>query len=325
MQTKDQGRSSLTALNMNANFCSKKLEELTLVVQSQPPLVLFIAVVNFFFSPVTMFGNVLVIHALWKASSIPTTLKKLFLNLALTDLAIGLFIQPMSAVILAVVLSKITNGNNDFDCFCPYVISADMYPTYFLAGSSFFTIAAIAMDRLLALLLHLRYNHLVTEKRVGIGLVLLWLSSGLVIVGFLTLPSHNEIIAVAVNTAGLILITVAYIRIYKVVRYHQNRIQCQNHIQNNETIIAVREKKSALNAFYVFIVSLACYVPHLFARSFLAIDILQMSSLGAYYVSSVLIFFNSTLNPFIYCWRYREIRNIVKNTLKKIFIKNYRT
>ncbi|KAL9986823.1 hypothetical protein ACROYT_G001026 [Oculina patagonica] len=61
----------------------------------------------------------------------------------------------MSAVILAVVLSMIRNGDYDFDRFCPYVVSADMYPTYILAGASFFTVAAIAMDRLLALYLHL--------------------------------------------------------------------------------------------------------------------------------------------------------------------------
>lgn len=308
---------------MNANFCDKKLEELILVVQSQPPLTLFISVLNLFFSPVTIFGNLLVIHALWKASSIPTNLKQLFLNLALTDLAIGLFIQPMSAVILAVVLSMIRNGNYDFDCFCPYVVSADMYPTYFLAGASFFTVAAIAMDRLLALYLHLRYNQLVTEKRVGIGLVLLWLTSGLATFKFLTLPSDNEMVAVAVKTGGVVLITVAYFRIYKVVRYHQNQIHCQKQIQNNEAMKAAREKKSALNAFYVYMILLACYVPHLFARIFLAFGTLQMPTLVAYYASSVLIFFNSTLNPFIYCWRYREIRNIVKNIVKKMCIKTY--
>ena len=84
-----------------------------------------------------------------------------------------------------------------------------------------------------------------------------------------------------------------------------------------------REKKSALNALYVYVILLVCYAPNLFARTFLAFETLQMSSLVAYYIFSVLIFFNSTLNPFIYCWRYRESRNIVKNTVKKIFIKNY--
>lgn len=308
---------------MDANFCRKKLDELTAIVQSQPSLILCISVFNLLLSPVTIVGNFLAIHALWKASSIPDTLKKLFLNLAFSDLGIGLFIQPMSAVILVVVLRMITNNNHDFERFCPSIISTDMYTTYFLVGASFFTIAAIAMDRVLALFLHLRYRELVTEKRVGITLALLWLTSGLATFAFLALPSHNETVAVTIKTAGLLVITTAYLRIYKVLLYHRNQIQCQSLVQNNFEMEVTRGKKSALNALYVYIIFFACYLPHLFARIFLVFDTWKMSTLVAYYASSVLIFLNSTLNPLIYCWRYREIRNIVKHTVTKLLIKNF--
>lgn len=193
----------------DSNLCDKKLEELTLFVQSQPPLTVFISVFNLLFTPVTIFGNLLVIHALRKASSIPGNVEKLFINLALTDLAVGLLTQPMSAVILAVVLSKITNDNYGFDYFCPYVFSAYMYPTYLLAGASMLTVAAIAVDRLLALFLHLRYNQLVNEKRVGIGLALLWLTIGLATFAFATLPRRNEMVAIAVKTSGLLITSIA--------------------------------------------------------------------------------------------------------------------
>ena len=48
-----------------------------------------------------------------------------------------------------------------------------------------------------------------------------------------------------------------------------------------------------------------------------------MSTLVTYYVSSVLIFFKFSLNPFIYCWRYYDVRNIVKHTVTKLLIKNF--
>ena len=34
----------------------------------------------------------------------------------------------------------------------------------------------------------------------------------------------------------------------------------------------------------------------------------------------LLVFLNSMLNPFIYCWRYQEIKKSVKSVLKKIII-----
>ena len=48
---------------------------------------------NLVFSVVAVLGNLLVIHALWKSSSIPATVKKLFLSLALSDLAVGMLPQ----------------------------------------------------------------------------------------------------------------------------------------------------------------------------------------------------------------------------------------
>ena len=284
---------------------------------------LFISVLHLLFSIVATLGNLLVIRALWKASSIPATLKKLFLSLAFSDLAIGLFIQPMIVVIVGVMLNMTANGNYDFDGFCPSVITIAMACSGAVVGASLFTIAAIALDRYLALFLHLRYQELVTEKRVGVGLVMLWLSSALFTFTYATLPSHNNLVAVVAECAGLLVITVAYIRIYKVVRYHQNQIQNQCQIQHEEAMEAARVKKSALNAFYVYIICLVCYLPNLLAIILLEVDDLQMFTLVAYFTSIFLLFLNSSVNPFVYCWRYREIRGIVKNTVKKIFNNNH--
>ena len=66
------------------------------------------------FSLVATIGNLLAIYALWKASSIPDTLKKLLLSLALSDLAVGLFVQPMLCVNIAVMLNEASNENYDF-------------------------------------------------------------------------------------------------------------------------------------------------------------------------------------------------------------------
>ena len=308
---------------VGAEFCGKKLEELVVVIQLRPMSYLSIGILNALFSVVATLGNLLVIRALWKASSITLTLKKMFLSLAFCDLAVGLFSQPMLAALYGVTVNKVASGNYDFDGYCPVVINFVMAPTFFLVGVSFSMIAAIAMDRLLALFLHLRYQELVTEKRVNIGLMVLWLSNVLSTFVFMELPSHNELLGVILQTVGLILITVAYFRIYQVVRYHQNQIHGHNQIQNAaQAMQAARVMKSALNAFYVYIVSLVCFTPNLLAGILLVIDNSRLPTLVAYNASSFLILLNSSLNPLIYCWRYREIRDIVKNTVKKLFLNN---
>lgn len=120
----------------------------------------------------------------------------------------------------------------------------------------------------------------------------------------------------------LYVLTIAYICIYKIARYHQNQIQDQRQFQNYQVVEAIRVKRSALNTFYVYIISLACYLPNVLATILLEVDDTRMPTLIAYYMSSFFLFLNSSVNPLVYCWRYREVRNIVRNTMKKIFISN---
>ena len=116
-------------------------------------------------------GNLLVVRALWKALSIPDTVKKLFLSLAFSDLVVGIFSQPMFGVIIAVMLKIASTGDYNFASFCPNIVTVCYFFVTFLSCASFLNITAIAVDRLLAISLHLRYQELATSKRVLIVLV----------------------------------------------------------------------------------------------------------------------------------------------------------
>lgn len=309
---------------MDASFCSEKLGQLTEVVKSQPAFSLCVIVLDLLISPLTILGNALILCVLWKTSSIPDNMKRLFLSLTLSDFAVGVLIQPASAVIITAALSKVKNESNNLDIFCPHLLTAKMYALYFLVAASFFTTAAIALDRLFSVFLHLRYNQLVTEKRVRVGVVLIWFTSGLATLAYMILPKNNEIVAVACQTTGIFVMAIAYIRLFKIVQYHKNQIRCQTQAGNCETLNAAREKKSTLNAFYVFLLFLLCYLPHLISRVILAIFKVQSSTVTAYYATGTLVIFNSSLNPVIYYWRYREIRSLVKLTVKHFFCMNDR-
>ena len=183
-------------------------------------------------------------------STIPATVKRLFLSLAFSDLAVGLCSQLMTAIISAVML-KMASSGDDLAFFCPTVLILLSYFQYLLAIASFLNVIVIAFDRLLAVSLHLRYQELITPKRVNIALVSLWLISCITAFIFVFLPTSNEIVAAVILMIGYVLTTVAYVRIYKVVKYHQNQIYSQNQLQNAQTREAHRQRKSAYNRLFV--------------------------------------------------------------------------
>ena len=139
-------------------FCICHLNELGQLVQFYRTTMFPLCVLHFMFSPVAALGNILVIRALWKASLMPANIKKFFLSLAVSDLAVGLFAQLMLAVILRMAL----NEGHNFDLLCPTILTVCYFSLILLAYASFLNVTAIAFDRLLAITLHLRYKELVT-------------------------------------------------------------------------------------------------------------------------------------------------------------------
>ena len=305
----------VTSKTMAEQTCTARfLDYWIKLVSHRRSFFLGFCVLNFVFSLVATLGNLLVIRALMKNSSIPATVKKLFLSLAFSDLAVGLLPQLMTAIISAVML-KMASSGDDLAFFCPTVLIVRSYFTYLLAVASFLNVIVIAFDRLLAVSLHLRYQELVTPIRVTIVLVSLWLTSCVSPFLFIFLPKGTEMIAGVISVIGYVLTTVAYIRLYKVVRYHQNQIYSQNQLQNAQTREAHRQRKSAYNSLFVSVVFLACYFPLLPCAILYMTNTSEISFLIALSASIFLIYLNSSLNPLFYCWRYREIRQIVKKTV----------
>ena len=98
------------------------------------------------------------------------------------------------------------------------------------------------------------------------------------------------------------LTTVAYVRIYKVVKYHQNQIYSQNQLQNAQTREVLRKRKSAYNALFLYFVFLVCYLPYLPSVILYLTNTSEISFLIAKYASLFLICLNSSLNPIVYCY-----------------------
>ena len=142
----------------------------TLTSGSQQPSI-HLAVLNIFLSLTAILGNSLILVALRKESSLHPPSKLLYRSLVTTDLLVGLVTHPLSVTYRISSIYKQWN-------LCRYARSACYLSSYALCGVSLTTMTTISVDRLLALLLGLRYKRIVTLKRTYIIVAAVWVSSG---------------------------------------------------------------------------------------------------------------------------------------------------
>ena len=149
---------------MAEQFCNYYLKKEEQLVQHHRTLLITFTTLDVAFSPVATSGNILAICALWKAASIPANIKKFFLSLAFSDLAVGSFAQLMRGVIVVVMLRIAENGKYNLEILCPSSLTLCFFSLFLLVCASFLNITATAVDRLLALSLYLRYQEIVTSS-----------------------------------------------------------------------------------------------------------------------------------------------------------------
>ena len=123
--------------------------------------------VNILLSITAFLGNSLTLVALHKISSLHPPSKLLYRCLATTDLLVGIVAQPLYVTYLMSVV-------HEHWSLCHYAIKAAYITSVALCGVSLLTMTVISVDRLLALLLGLRYREIVNLKGVYITIASFW-------------------------------------------------------------------------------------------------------------------------------------------------------
>ena len=211
------------------------------------------------------------------------------------------------------------------------ITRADFFFFALLPAVSLLTSAAISVDRLLALLLGLRYRHTVTLRRVLVVILCFWLISALqatgsIIFEYPKLPEIAFWLFCALLTLSLLVSVFSYAKIFKTLRYRQVQVHCntqQGQRPNgggNQLNIA-RYKKTVYSIAWVQLALLICYFPYNLIAFLALFGKLPFSTeIHILWESFVtLLYLNSSLNPALYCWRIRDVRQEVKNIVRKIF------
>ena len=275
---------------------------------------IFLLVVNISVSITAFLGNTLILIALKKESSLHPPSKLLYRNLAITDLCVGMIAEPVYVAYFMSVLS------DKWD-ICFYANLLGFFTGVLFSAVSLFTLAVISVDRLLALLLGLRYRQVVTLKRTLITLIVGWI---LCIVGVLAYLWDPIVTSWCVRVAlSVCLVTsfVCYVKIFLILRH--NQIQVLDHFlqrQMNQPVSLnkARYRKAVSAALWVQMILVVSYLPILITETLKAQRGMPLSLYLARESTRTLVLLNSSLNPLLYCWKIREVRQAVQDTMREL-------
>ena len=277
----------------------------------------FLSTFNILLSIAASLGNALILVALRKETSLHPPTKLLFRCLAITDLCVGVISQPPHVVTL---LSSVTTGMNKQ--VIHYLQRLSTTSSCVLSQISTYTSSAISVDRLLALLSGLTNRQVVTLPRVRAVIACFWLIG--ISVG--TISFWNAYIAI---TAGFSLTIISvttsvfcYSTIYVKLRQYRPQVFPLTQGKPNGRKLPLniaRYKNSVSSAIWVQVTLVTCYIPFSVVIMLMMYGQIPRSQNEiALAFTATLIYLNSSLNPILYCWKIRSVRQAAKDTIKQL-------
>ena len=271
-----------------------------------------LSVINILLSVTAFLGNTLILIALRKESSLNPPSKLLLRSLAATDLCAGLISLPLLAMFGLSLLSERWN-------VCLFAAFASSIAGYSFSGVTLLTMTAISVDRLLALLLGLRYRQVVTLKRMRLVVIAFWLESTAVAAvqlwNFAVLRWYsNSVIPLCVATS-----TFCYIKIFCALTHRR----LQTHTRTANQLDMARYKNAVSSALWLQLTLVICYLPFAVVNAVIVSTVPPESTIPSSLFTVrlyaiVLTHLNSSLNPILYCWKIRPLRQAVKSTIRQL-------
>lgn len=256
-------------------------------------------------------GNCLILCALRKETSLNPASKLLLRSLAITDLCVGVIGQPLTIAVIFSALFEHLHLSRLIQIWSQCINGI-------LCVVSVLTLTTISVDRLLALLLRLRYKQVVTLKRVRVAVFLFWIPTSVAgVLSVWIIPLfYLYIFWLFTFLAALIISTYCYTRIFLTIR----RLKIQLHDTHggqtgNTGLNMARYKTTVFNAFWVHLALVACYLPTTVVSSLTIAQGASVTLLLAQVWGFTLVYLNSSLNPLLYCWKIKAVRQATKEII----------
>ena len=255
-------------------------------------------------SPLTVVGNALILAAMWKRTFQRTTFHVVLSGLAFSDLCTGLIVQPLVGL-----PPFVQNGPVRRKLLCiGFVVGI------FFGAFSLLAITLLSIERWL----HMMRRSLLTSHRRWVIITVFIMIPGSFLALFITVKSKTAV-AYIITVFMLLCYFItffAYVKLSQIIRQHQRHIQANQSSQNlgQPGINVEKFKRSLRSILYILALFSITFWPVVITIALGLNLTISFHSFGLAYVVSLSIYLSSsTLNPALYLWRMKDIRNGVKN------------
>ena len=294
---------SIRELYCSANVTARVHDELIVLL-----------VLNTFLSITAFLENTLILVALHKESSLHPPSKLLLRSLAITDLLVGIIVEPLYVVYLMSVKSKRWD-------ICYNVNVALFITSHILCSVSLLVLTAISVDRLLALWLGIRYRQVVTLRSVYITVIVMWVLPIVATTSYIWNPQLLSLLLYIHLSLCLSIIIFSYMKIFFMLRHYQIQVTvAQEQPRQAIPLNIARYRKAVYSALWVQFTLFICYLPFGITQALTDLKSVRFSS-SVYLAktfSFTFVFLNSALNPLLYCWKIKEVRQAVRDAIRQI-------
>ena len=267
-------------------------------------------IVNSLTCPFTVALNVLVIMAVKRRPRLQTYANILLACLGVTDALTGLLFQPTFVIWRT---SQLLGGINT-----DIVRTLHFFFLTVVSFSSALHLMLVTCERLIAIKYTMAYPHLVTAQNIKVAVTFSWVFA--LFSSVLRWPLSNllfnesvadkirKMIVFIVLTSCIVFMTTSYAILYKEAAHQKNKIKTQQ-LPREDVERLIKERKALKTTVYVVGAVLLCLSPG--ALSKFVNVIAEQKSAYLHTMFSMMVMWNSLLNPLIYCWRQKEIRQVV--------------
>jgi len=265
-------------------------------------------------SPVAVFGNALILAAIWKKTFVRTPFHILLSGLVMADMCTGLIAQPFVVAVDLIILTQPKEVCDNPKFFLALLGIGNGSATYFISSTMVF-ITLISIERWL----HMNRRSLVTAHRGYLTVtVVLVLPVPLVAVRLFSDVKYETYSRdVYTTTLALMLFcfvttSFAYFKVYQIIRHHQQQVHDTSQNFGQPGIDLAKYKKSVVSILYILLLFSVCFLPFVVSTVMFLFWGRSLELGVAFGLSMLLLFLSSALNPSLYLWRMNDIRNGVK-------------
>ncbi|XP_031559498.1 octopamine receptor beta-1R-like [Actinia tenebrosa] len=198
----------------------------------------------------------------------------------------------------------------------------------FLLFSSISNLCVMTLDRFLAVVFPYAYQTFMTQRKalflMAVAWVIPFIVSVIPIAWKYKQPSEKAsyektfmiLQTLIIEITPCILMLVTHIPIYLIVRKHSRQIACQNASQvNNQSQSKAKNERSTVKVFtLVVFLFIVCYGFSIYREVCRQLELCN-PPLQITLVSRLLYLSNSAMNPFVYSFLKRDIRQVMKQAL----------